>query len=135
MFHCGAYNLVPRGTQMPYSAAVDLVAGLGYRSDTKELHVPCKMDTCIIVVTTPRALRSLVLYSMLWRDSCDGRLSKHYAQVDCQRKLVKFSRPSISILVFQGKRTKRKNPFSSGMKLGSCMERMSRVPNIFTQQT
>ncbi|KAI5658354.1 hypothetical protein M9H77_27147 [Catharanthus roseus] len=28
MFHCGAYNL-PRGTQMPYSAAVDLVVGLG----------------------------------------------------------------------------------------------------------
>ncbi|KAI5664426.1 hypothetical protein M9H77_23749 [Catharanthus roseus] len=27
--HCGTYNLVPRGTQMPYSAAVDLVAGLG----------------------------------------------------------------------------------------------------------
>ncbi|KAI5677342.1 hypothetical protein M9H77_08292 [Catharanthus roseus] len=24
-----SYNLVPRGTQMPYSAAVDLVAGLG----------------------------------------------------------------------------------------------------------
>ncbi|KAI5662163.1 hypothetical protein M9H77_21486 [Catharanthus roseus] len=29
LFYCGAYNLVPRGTQMPYSAAVDLVAGLG----------------------------------------------------------------------------------------------------------
>ncbi|KAI5662317.1 hypothetical protein M9H77_21640 [Catharanthus roseus] len=29
MFHCEAYNLVPRGTQMPYSAVVDLVAGLG----------------------------------------------------------------------------------------------------------
>ncbi|KAI5657909.1 hypothetical protein M9H77_26702 [Catharanthus roseus] len=28
MFHCGAYNLVFRGTQMPYSATVDLVAGL-----------------------------------------------------------------------------------------------------------
>ncbi|KAI5671265.1 hypothetical protein M9H77_11629 [Catharanthus roseus] len=26
---CGTYKLVPRGTQMPYSAAVDLVAGLG----------------------------------------------------------------------------------------------------------
>ncbi|KAI5667926.1 hypothetical protein M9H77_17779 [Catharanthus roseus] len=31
-FYCGTYNLVPRGTQMPYSAAVDLVARLGYRS-------------------------------------------------------------------------------------------------------
>ncbi|KAI5677732.1 hypothetical protein M9H77_08682 [Catharanthus roseus] len=29
MFHCGAYKLVPRGTQMPYPAAIDLVAGLG----------------------------------------------------------------------------------------------------------
>ncbi|KAI5654238.1 hypothetical protein M9H77_31425 [Catharanthus roseus] len=29
MFHCGAYKLVPRGTQMPYSASVDLVARLG----------------------------------------------------------------------------------------------------------
>ncbi|KAI5677083.1 hypothetical protein M9H77_08033 [Catharanthus roseus] len=29
MFHCGAYNLVPRGTQMSHSTAVDLVAGLG----------------------------------------------------------------------------------------------------------
>ncbi|KAI5650288.1 hypothetical protein M9H77_36293 [Catharanthus roseus] len=29
LFYCGAYNLVPRGTQMPHSAAVDLVAGLG----------------------------------------------------------------------------------------------------------
>ncbi|KAI5667429.1 hypothetical protein M9H77_17282 [Catharanthus roseus] len=29
MFHCGAYNLVPRSTQMPYSSAVDLVAWLG----------------------------------------------------------------------------------------------------------
>ncbi|KAI5658889.1 hypothetical protein M9H77_27682 [Catharanthus roseus] len=28
MFHCGAYKLVPRGTQMSYSTAVDLVAGL-----------------------------------------------------------------------------------------------------------
>ncbi|KAI5652882.1 hypothetical protein M9H77_30069 [Catharanthus roseus] len=26
---CGTYKLVPRGTQMPYSAAVNLVAGLG----------------------------------------------------------------------------------------------------------
>ncbi|KAI5673103.1 hypothetical protein M9H77_13467 [Catharanthus roseus] len=29
LFYSGAYNLVPRGTQMPYSAIVDLVAGLG----------------------------------------------------------------------------------------------------------
>ncbi|KAI5658180.1 hypothetical protein M9H77_26973 [Catharanthus roseus] len=29
VFHCGAYKLVPRGTQMLYSATVDLVAGLG----------------------------------------------------------------------------------------------------------
>ncbi|KAI5677734.1 hypothetical protein M9H77_08684 [Catharanthus roseus] len=29
MFHCGAYKLVPRGTQMRYSVAVDLVAWLG----------------------------------------------------------------------------------------------------------
>ncbi|KAI5663827.1 hypothetical protein M9H77_23150 [Catharanthus roseus] len=29
MFHYGAYKLVSRGTQMPYSAAVDLVTGLG----------------------------------------------------------------------------------------------------------
>ncbi|KAI5659749.1 hypothetical protein M9H77_28542 [Catharanthus roseus] len=29
VFHCGTYNLVPRGTQMPYSAAIDLVARLG----------------------------------------------------------------------------------------------------------
>ncbi|KAI5658071.1 hypothetical protein M9H77_26864 [Catharanthus roseus] len=33
-------------------------------SDTKELHVPYKMDIFIIVVTTKRALRSLVLYSI-----------------------------------------------------------------------
>ncbi|KAI5667763.1 hypothetical protein M9H77_17616 [Catharanthus roseus] len=39
--------LVSRGTQIPYSAAVDLVAGLGYHSwyqsssDKKELHAPC----------------------------------------------------------------------------------------------
>ncbi|KAI5676562.1 hypothetical protein M9H77_07512 [Catharanthus roseus] len=29
VFYYGTYNLVPRGTQMPYSATVDLVAGLG----------------------------------------------------------------------------------------------------------
>ncbi|KAI5677995.1 hypothetical protein M9H77_08945 [Catharanthus roseus] len=29
VYYCEAYNLVPRGTQMPYSAEVDLVAGLG----------------------------------------------------------------------------------------------------------
>ncbi|KAI5653769.1 hypothetical protein M9H77_30956 [Catharanthus roseus] len=33
-------------------------------NDTKELHIPCKMDTFIIVVTTKRDLRSLVLYSI-----------------------------------------------------------------------
>ncbi|KAI5673899.1 hypothetical protein M9H77_14263 [Catharanthus roseus] len=123
---------MPRGTQISYSATVDLVA-----DDTKELHVSCKMDTFIIIITTERALRYLVLYSIyikLWCDTCDGRLSKIYAQVDCRRKLVKFSRPSMSILVFQGKRTKRENLFLSGMKLGSCMERISRVPSIFTQQ-
>ncbi|KAI5657726.1 hypothetical protein M9H77_26519 [Catharanthus roseus] len=41
--------------------------GQGYNkplNDTKELHVHCKMDTLIIVVTTERALRSLVLYSI-----------------------------------------------------------------------
>ncbi|KAI5672960.1 hypothetical protein M9H77_13324 [Catharanthus roseus] len=29
MFYCGTYGLVLRGTQMPYSAAIDLVVGLG----------------------------------------------------------------------------------------------------------
>ncbi|KAI5671183.1 hypothetical protein M9H77_11547 [Catharanthus roseus] len=29
VLYCGTYNLVPRGTQMPYSAAIDLVVGLG----------------------------------------------------------------------------------------------------------
>ncbi|KAI5658123.1 hypothetical protein M9H77_26916 [Catharanthus roseus] len=29
VFHCGAYKLVLRGMHMPYSAAVDLVVGLG----------------------------------------------------------------------------------------------------------
>ncbi|KAI5666120.1 hypothetical protein M9H77_15973 [Catharanthus roseus] len=29
VFHCRAYNLVPRGTQMRYSVALDLVGGLG----------------------------------------------------------------------------------------------------------
>ncbi|KAI5678416.1 hypothetical protein M9H77_09366 [Catharanthus roseus] len=29
VFYCGTYKLVPRGTPMPYSAAVDLVASLG----------------------------------------------------------------------------------------------------------
>ncbi|KAI5650039.1 hypothetical protein M9H77_36044 [Catharanthus roseus] len=33
-------------------------------NDTKELHVTYKMDIFIIVVTTKRALRSLVLYSI-----------------------------------------------------------------------
>ncbi|KAI5675504.1 hypothetical protein M9H77_06454 [Catharanthus roseus] len=35
-----------------------------FGADTKELHVPCKMDTFIIVVTTERALQYLVLYSI-----------------------------------------------------------------------
>ncbi|KAI5682846.1 hypothetical protein M9H77_04074 [Catharanthus roseus] len=29
VFYCGTYDLVPRGIQIPYSAAVDLVVGLG----------------------------------------------------------------------------------------------------------
>ncbi|KAI5652277.1 hypothetical protein M9H77_29464 [Catharanthus roseus] len=36
---CGTYNLVPRGTQMPYSAVVDLVAGLGASQVVSELLV------------------------------------------------------------------------------------------------
>ncbi|KAI5682129.1 hypothetical protein M9H77_03357 [Catharanthus roseus] len=39
---CGAYNLVPRGTQMSYSAAVDLAVGLGASHGilkTYEMHV------------------------------------------------------------------------------------------------
>ncbi|KAI5670625.1 hypothetical protein M9H77_10989 [Catharanthus roseus] len=74
--HINSGRLVPRDTQISYSAAVDLVAELGvsqvqdviridfcypYFSDAKELHVPCKMDTLIIAITTERALRSLVL--------------------------------------------------------------------------
>ncbi|KAI5653571.1 hypothetical protein M9H77_30758 [Catharanthus roseus] len=37
LFYCGAYNLVQRGTQMSYSAAVDLVAGLGASQVVSEL--------------------------------------------------------------------------------------------------
>ncbi|KAI5671973.1 hypothetical protein M9H77_12337 [Catharanthus roseus] len=36
--YCEDYNLVPRGTQMPYSAAVDLVAGLGASQMTHSSH-------------------------------------------------------------------------------------------------
>ncbi|KAI5667220.1 hypothetical protein M9H77_17073 [Catharanthus roseus] len=39
VFHCGAYKLVPRGTKMPYLAAVDLVAGIGVSHKIYEMHV------------------------------------------------------------------------------------------------
>ncbi|KAI5649734.1 hypothetical protein M9H77_35739 [Catharanthus roseus] len=86
---------------------------MGVNEITEVKYPDC--DICVANVVLSGDLITLplegydVILGMDW-------LSKHYAQVDCRRKLVKFSRPSMPILVFQGKRIKQENPFLSGMK-------------------
>ncbi|KAI5677162.1 hypothetical protein M9H77_08112 [Catharanthus roseus] len=46
------YNLVPRGTQMPYSAAVDVVVGLGASQVVSELQCSFIYKTISLAITT-----------------------------------------------------------------------------------
>ncbi|KAI5682847.1 hypothetical protein M9H77_04075 [Catharanthus roseus] len=73
VFYCGTYNLVPRGTQIPYSAAIDLVAW--YHTDGLNMPKACKNENPIKLLDDilkelrPRALKSLSLTHQIIRAS------------------------------------------------------------------
>jgi hypothetical protein len=62
--------------------------------------------------------RDLICLSIKDYDAILGMdwLSRHYARIDCKRKLVNFCRPGEEILEFRGEKAKEENYLISGVR-------------------
>lgn len=84
-----------------------------------------KYHNCDIYIRSEVLPRDLITLSFEGYDVILGMdwLYKHYAQVDCRKKMVKFTCPDMPILEFQRDKTKKKNHLISDIKARKFIKR------------